>query len=170
MLLNVIIEKDQYGYFARILELEGCVSQGNTYEEALINIKEAGELYLESLENKEKSIIENKTTSIIPMVLANAWIANSVICEDTVKLEKASVAVLSGNSEVGKSFLALKVCANAINDGLKPFFWSIEDKNQAILERIKNIENFYPFNKLELEFSNELPKIDKEPMDSLKKT
>ncbi len=37
-----------------------------------------------------------------------------------------------------------------------------------ILERIKNIENFYPFNGIELEFSNELPKIDKEPMDSLK--
>lgn len=72
MLLNVIIEKDQYGYFARILELEGCVSQGNTYEEALFNIKEAGELYLESLKSEEKSIIENKITSIVPMVLANA--------------------------------------------------------------------------------------------------
>ncbi|HEG0611750.1 TPA: type II toxin-antitoxin system HicB family antitoxin [Campylobacter coli] len=72
MLLNIIIEKDQDGYFARILELEGCVSQGNTYEETLDNIKEAGELYLESLANEEKRIIENKTTSIIPMVLANA--------------------------------------------------------------------------------------------------
>ena len=47
--------------------------------------------------------------------------------------------------EVGKSFLALEGLY-AINEGLKPFFWSIEDKNQAILERIKNIENFYPFN------------------------
>ncbi|WP_335778790.1 type II toxin-antitoxin system HicB family antitoxin [Campylobacter jejuni] len=72
MLLNIIIEKDQDGYFARILELEGCVSQGNTYEETLANIKEAGELSLESLANEEKRIIENKTTSIIPMVLANA--------------------------------------------------------------------------------------------------
>ncbi|TKX33460.1 type II toxin-antitoxin system HicB family antitoxin [Campylobacter taeniopygiae] len=72
MLLNIIIEKDQDGYFARILELEGCVSQGNTYEEALSNIKEAGELYLESLKNEEKRIIESKITSIIPMVLANA--------------------------------------------------------------------------------------------------
>ncbi|EPQ8114275.1 type II toxin-antitoxin system HicB family antitoxin, partial [Campylobacter upsaliensis] len=27
MLLNSIVEKDQDGYFARILELEGCVSQ-----------------------------------------------------------------------------------------------------------------------------------------------
>ncbi|WP_273403769.1 type II toxin-antitoxin system HicB family antitoxin [Campylobacter avium] len=72
MLLNVIIEKDQDGYFARILELEGCVSQGNTYEEALINIKEAGELYLESLKSEEKRTIENKITSIVPVVLANA--------------------------------------------------------------------------------------------------
>lgn len=32
----------------------------------------------------------------------------SVICEDTIKLEKGSVAVLSGNSEIGKSFLALE--------------------------------------------------------------
>ncbi|EAM0278083.1 type II toxin-antitoxin system HicB family antitoxin [Campylobacter upsaliensis] len=67
-----MIEKDQDGYFARILELEGCVSQGNTYEEALVNIKEAGELYLESLKSEEKSIIENKITSIVPVVLANA--------------------------------------------------------------------------------------------------
>lgn len=72
MLLNVIIEKDQDGYFARILELEGCVSQGNTYEETLINIKEAGELYLESLKSEEKRTIENKITSIVPVVLANA--------------------------------------------------------------------------------------------------
>ncbi|EAL9759987.1 type II toxin-antitoxin system HicB family antitoxin, partial [Campylobacter upsaliensis] len=54
------------------LELEGCVSQGNTYEEALFNIKEAGELYLESLKSEEKRTIENKITSIVPVVLANA--------------------------------------------------------------------------------------------------
>lgn len=72
MLLNVIIEKDQDGYFARILEFEGCVSQGNTYEEALFNIKEAGELYLESLKSEEKRTIENKITSIVPVVLPNA--------------------------------------------------------------------------------------------------
>ena len=72
MLLNVIIEKDQDAYFARILELEGCVSQGNTYEEALFNIKEAGELYLESLKSEEKRTIENKITSIVPVVLPNA--------------------------------------------------------------------------------------------------
>ncbi|EAJ1438358.1 type II toxin-antitoxin system HicB family antitoxin [Campylobacter coli] len=56
MSLNVIIEKDKDGYFARILEFEGCVSQGNTYEETLRNIKEAGELYLESLRLQNNSL------------------------------------------------------------------------------------------------------------------
>ncbi|KJX73580.1 hypothetical protein WH42_04630, partial [Acinetobacter baumannii] len=34
--------------------------------------------------------------------------------------------------------------------------------------RIKNIESFYSFNTAELEFSNELPKINKEPINCLK--
>ncbi|SMN00948.1 hypothetical protein SPONN_2058 [uncultured Candidatus Thioglobus sp.] len=49
MFLNAIIEKDDNGYFAFVPNLSGCVSQGETYEEALSNIKEASELYLESL-------------------------------------------------------------------------------------------------------------------------
>lgn len=84
-----------------------------------------------------------------------------VICEDTLKLELGCVAVLCGNSEVGKSFLALKICADCINEGYKPFFWSIEDKNKAILERIQNIDSFYPFEVSCLEFSNELPNSNK---------
>ena len=49
MLINVVIEKDNFGYFAYVPQLQGCVSQGNSYEEAISNIKEAIELYLESL-------------------------------------------------------------------------------------------------------------------------
>ena len=52
MILNTVIEKDQFGYFAHIPELKGCVTQGKTYQEALFNIKEAAELYLESLQNE----------------------------------------------------------------------------------------------------------------------
>ena len=44
-----MIEKDEYGYFAYAPMLEGCVSQGDTYDEAIANIKEAIELYVESL-------------------------------------------------------------------------------------------------------------------------
>ncbi len=49
MIINAVIEKDEFGYFSYAPALEGCVSQGNSYEEAIKNIKEAVELYLESL-------------------------------------------------------------------------------------------------------------------------
>ncbi len=44
MIINAIIEKDKDGYFAFVPELKGCVSQGNSFEEAKANIKEAIEL------------------------------------------------------------------------------------------------------------------------------
>ena len=49
MIINAVIKKDEFGYFAYAPALEGCVSQGKTYKEAIKNIKEAAELYLESL-------------------------------------------------------------------------------------------------------------------------
>ncbi len=67
MLLNAIIEKDKDGYFAYIPSLRGCVSQGETYEEALANIKEAIELYLESLQNEEKNLIFSSNPIIAPV-------------------------------------------------------------------------------------------------------
>ena len=47
--VTVIIEKDDSGYFAYCPELKGCISQGDTFETAMSNIKEAVELYIEVL-------------------------------------------------------------------------------------------------------------------------
>lgn len=52
--VGIIIEKDEYGYYAYCPELEGCQSQGDTFEEVMENIKEAIELYLETLSEEEK--------------------------------------------------------------------------------------------------------------------
>lgn len=46
---SVILEKDDSGFYAWCPELKGCQSQGATVEEALANIREAIELYLETL-------------------------------------------------------------------------------------------------------------------------
>ena len=46
---SVIIEKDEYGYYAYAPELQGCQTQGDTLDETLTNIQEAVELYLETL-------------------------------------------------------------------------------------------------------------------------
>jgi predicted RNase H-like HicB family nuclease len=44
-----VIELDANGYYAYCPELAGCQSQGDTFQEALANIREAAELYLETL-------------------------------------------------------------------------------------------------------------------------
>ena len=47
--LPVLIEKDDNGYFASCPALQGCYSQGETYEEVLENIKDAVKLYIEDI-------------------------------------------------------------------------------------------------------------------------
>jgi predicted RNase H-like HicB family nuclease len=47
--ISVVIEKDAEGYYAYCPELPGCQSQGNSFENVLANIREAAELYLETL-------------------------------------------------------------------------------------------------------------------------
>lgn len=50
MKYRVIIEKDEDGiYVVQASSLPGCISQGKTRAEAIENIKEAIELYIESL-------------------------------------------------------------------------------------------------------------------------
>ena len=44
---SVVIEKDADGYFALCPQLQGCYSQGGSYEEALENIKDAIRLHVE---------------------------------------------------------------------------------------------------------------------------
>jgi predicted RNase H-like HicB family nuclease len=52
---SVVIEKDEHGFYAWCPELKGCYSQGRTLDEAIANIREAIELYLETLTEEERS-------------------------------------------------------------------------------------------------------------------
>jgi len=53
MELTVILEKqEEGGYTVYVPSLPGCISQGETKEECLKNIREAIELYLEADENE----------------------------------------------------------------------------------------------------------------------
>jgi predicted RNase H-like HicB family nuclease len=53
--VSVAIEEDEHGCYAWCPELKGCQSQGSTIEEALANIREAIELFLEILTDEERS-------------------------------------------------------------------------------------------------------------------
>ncbi len=46
-LFPVLVEQDEEGYFASCPKLQGCYTQGDTYEEALKNIQDAILLHLE---------------------------------------------------------------------------------------------------------------------------
>ena len=67
MIINAIIEKDKDGYFAFVPELKGCVSQGDSFEEAKSNIKEAIELYIESIEEEDLNLLLFKDYAIAPI-------------------------------------------------------------------------------------------------------
>lgn len=45
--LPVVIEKDSDGYFAQCPALQGCYTQGDTYEEVWANIKDAVALHIQ---------------------------------------------------------------------------------------------------------------------------
>jgi predicted RNase H-like HicB family nuclease len=45
----VVHNAEEGGYWVECPSLPGCVSQGDTWDEVLANIKEAIELYIESL-------------------------------------------------------------------------------------------------------------------------
>jgi predicted RNase H-like HicB family nuclease len=45
--LPVVIEADQDGYFVSCPALQGCYSQGKTYEQAVENIKDAIHLHIQ---------------------------------------------------------------------------------------------------------------------------
>ena len=67
MKANIVIEKDDYGYYAFCPEMKGCHSQGESLDEVLLNIREAVELYLEALPDEEKQLCLSKeilTTSL----------------------------------------------------------------------------------------------------------
>jgi predicted RNase H-like HicB family nuclease len=52
MKLRVVLEpSEEGGYTVYAPSLPGCISEGESKEEALVNIREAIELYLESVED-----------------------------------------------------------------------------------------------------------------------
>ena len=75
MKFKVILEpQPEGGYVAYVPALPGCFSQGETKEEVLKNIKEAIELYLEVLEEKElgktmKKFIRSDKSQIVEVSL-----------------------------------------------------------------------------------------------------
>ncbi len=56
-LTAVLTPDSEGGFTARIAEFPGAISQGDTVEEALANVREAAELYLEYATSQERAAI-----------------------------------------------------------------------------------------------------------------
>ncbi len=63
--VSIIIEKDEDGYYAYCPELPGCQTQGDSLEEVSSNIKEAVEVYLETLSESDKQALLNKEIQFV---------------------------------------------------------------------------------------------------------
>jgi predicted RNase H-like HicB family nuclease len=70
MTLPIIVESDQDGYFVTSPALQGCYSQGETYEEAIANIKDAIRLHLE-----DRSAEGEETPEAVSVSLSTVGIA-----------------------------------------------------------------------------------------------
>ncbi len=67
---RVIIEQDEDGVFvAEVPSLPGCISQGATRAEALKNIQEAIEAYLESLKAHDEPVPPSINEEIVEVAV-----------------------------------------------------------------------------------------------------
>jgi predicted RNase H-like HicB family nuclease len=65
MKLTVVLRREEDGgYSAQCLELPGCVSEGDTWEEALENIKEAILGYLEAFPEEIEKLKEEEKEAV----------------------------------------------------------------------------------------------------------
>ncbi len=67
---TAVIEKDEDGYFALCPELQGCYTQGDTYEEVLENMKDAIRLHLEDRLEAGEEIPHAEAVSLTSLEVA----------------------------------------------------------------------------------------------------
>jgi len=68
--LPIVIEKDKDGYFAACPALQGCYTQGETYEEVLKNMKNAIILHVEDRLELGEEIETPEMVSIATLEIA----------------------------------------------------------------------------------------------------
>jgi predicted RNase H-like HicB family nuclease len=67
---SVVVEKDEDGYFAFCPQLQGCYTQGDSYEEAVQNIKDAIRLHIEDRIESDEEVPQPESISLTSLELA----------------------------------------------------------------------------------------------------
>jgi predicted RNase H-like HicB family nuclease len=66
----IVLEADSDGYYVSCPALQGCYSQGDTYEEAVANIKDAIRLHIEDRLANGEEIPEHVAVSLSTVEVA----------------------------------------------------------------------------------------------------
>jgi predicted RNase H-like HicB family nuclease len=64
-------KEDKDGYMANVPTLPGCITYGETVAEAIVMVKEAIELYIEELQDREKQIPDDSEILEYSLTLTN---------------------------------------------------------------------------------------------------
>ncbi len=67
---SIVIEKNKEGYFAFCPELQGCYTQGDTYEEVLENIKDAIRLHVNDRLDSGVEVPQSQSVSLTSLEVA----------------------------------------------------------------------------------------------------
>jgi len=67
---SVVIERDEEAYFAFCPELQGCYTQGETYEEVLENVRDAIRLHVEDRLEMGEEIPQDESVSLTSLEVA----------------------------------------------------------------------------------------------------
>ncbi|MDM8559705.1 type II toxin-antitoxin system HicB family antitoxin [Candidatus Parabeggiatoa sp. HSG14] len=109
MKLKVVFEpSEEGGYTVYVPSLPGCISEGNSKEEALINIKEAIELYLEPLENDlmttpNSQIMEVAILSKVPNI-GYEKVINALQRDDWMVIRSEGKPYSTAKTDRGRNF------------------------------------------------------------------
>jgi len=67
---TVVVEKDADGYFALCPDLQGCYTQGETYEDVVSNIRDAIRLHVEDRLEAGEEIRQSEAVSLTSLEVA----------------------------------------------------------------------------------------------------
>ncbi len=70
LIFAIVLEKDPDGYFVSCPALQGCYSQGDTYEEALANIRDAIRLHVKDRRANGEEIAQPTSVSLSTVEIA----------------------------------------------------------------------------------------------------
>ena len=70
ILMGVVVEKDRQGYLSYCPTLQGCYTQGRTYDEVIRNIKDAIRLHLEDRRSRKEKLPSPESVSFTALEIA----------------------------------------------------------------------------------------------------